>query len=127
MFQLSHNEDSRIVTATTTGDYDASIAMEQMHQILGIPNLPDKIRVLRVFSSATFRLTPSDLKEHFSYVQQQLNKTHIKKCYLAMVTDIPLNTALGLLYQSNQTAGSCHYLAKAFSTEEAATQWLMEK
>lgn len=127
MFQIFYDEDSNIVTAITSSVYDAEIAKEQMHQIISIPNLPEKVRVLRIYRNVTFRLTPTEAKEHFAYVQNQLNNTHIKNCFLALVTDDPLNTALGFLYKSNKTAGSCFYLAHVFSTEKAATKWLKEK
>ena len=125
MFQISYDEGSNIVTAITSDAYDAQIAKEQMHQIIDIPNLPETIRVLRIYRKVSFSFTPAEVKEHFDYVQNQLNNTHIKNCFLAVVTDNPLNTALGFLYQSNRTTGSCFYIAHVFSTEEAATKWLM--
>ena len=125
MFQLNYDKVNNIVTALTDGAYDTAIAKEQMHEVISVPALPEKIRVLRVFKNVTFSMNPDEVREHFAYVQQQLNKTHIKQCYLAIVTDAPLNTALGFLYQSNKTTGSCYYSVMMFSTEEAATQWLM--
>lgn len=113
------------MTAITSGAYDAETAKEQMHQIIDTPNLPEKIRVLRIYKKTTFSLTPSEVNEHFAYVQNQLNKTHIKNCFLAIVTDEPLNTALGFLYKSKKTTGNCSYTVHVFSTEEAATQWLI--
>lgn len=126
MFQISYDEVSNMVTAITSRTYDAEAAKEQMHQIINIPNLPEKIRVLRIYRNVTFSLAQTEVKEHFAYVQNQLNNTHLKNCFLAIVTDDPRNTALGFLYKSNKTAGSCIYLAHVFSTEEAATKWLME-
>ena len=123
---MFYDEESNIVTAITDGAYDAASAKEQMHRIIEVPNLPETIRVLRIYRNVTFSLTPGEVKEHFAYVQNQLNKTHIKNCFLAIVTDDPLNTALGFLYQSNKSTGCCFYLAHVFSTEEAATHWLME-
>ena len=126
MFQMFYDEDSNILTAITSSEYDAKIAKEQTHQIINTPNLPEKIRVLRIYKNVTFRLTPDEVSEHFAYVQNQLNNTHIKNCFLAIVTDVPLNTALGFLYKSKKTVGNCSYRVKVFSTEEAATQWLIE-
>ena len=125
MFQIFYDEASHLVTAITTGEYDAEIAKEQMHQILSIPNLPEKIRVLRIYRKVTISLTAGEVSAHFAYVQNQLNETAIKSCFLAIVTDMPINTALGYLYKSNQTLGSCFYQAHVFCTEEAAKQWLM--
>lgn len=126
MFQIFYDENSNIVSAITSSVYDAEIAKEQMHQIINLPNLPEKIRVLRIYRNITFSLTPAEVKEHFVYVQNELNNTHIKNCFLAIVTDDPVSTALGLLYKSNKSAGNCFYLTHVFSTEKAATKWLME-
>ncbi len=125
MFQLRYDEKNNLVTATTSDTYDATSAKEQMQQIISIPNLPEKIRVLRIYKDLTFSLTHTEVKEHFTYVQEQLNSTNIKYCFLAIVTDDPRNTALGMLYQSNKTKGTCYYEVHVFSTEEAATDWLV--
>ncbi len=125
MFQLSYDAQSCLATAITTGEYDSDIAKKEMHEIIALPNLQDKLRVLRIFSNVTFEFDPNEVNEHFAYVQDCLNKTHLKTCLLAIVTDKPLNTALGFLYQSNQSSGSCHYTVKVFSTQEAAIAWLL--
>ena len=126
MFQVFYDEESHMVTAITSSAYDAEIAKKQMRQILALPNLPEKLRILRIYRNVSFRFTPAEVKEHFAYVQNHLNNSPIKNCFLAVVTDDPLNTALGFLYKSNKTAGSCSYQVQVFSTEEAAREWLME-
>ncbi len=131
MLQLSYDAATKVVTAITSEEYNTAIAQKQMQEIISFHALQTDpledadLRVLRIFSEVTFRMTRNEVKEHFAYVQEYLNNTHIKKCILAIVTDIPLNTALGFLYQSNQTSGSCCYIVKVFSTQEAATEWLM--
>lgn len=126
MFQLHYDDRQNLVTAITIGEYDAVLAKEQMHQIIAIPELVETVRILRIFKQVTFNMTTDEVREHFAYVQKCLDNTHIKNCFLAVVVDTPINTALGFLYRANQLTGKCQYVVNVFSTEKAATQWLME-
>ncbi len=97
-FDLAYDPESNIVTAITRGMYDPAIARNQMHRIISIPGLPEKIRALRVLPEVKCGWSSNELNEHSAHVQEYL---------LAIVTDVPVNTALGFLYQSNRNSGEC--------------------
>ncbi len=127
MFSLNYNTKKNLITATTLGgNFDPVTAQDQIAQILSLTGLGEKVRILRIFSEINIFGNLNDVKEHFSYVQNCLNKTNIKECFVAVVTDEPLSTAMAVIYQSNPSKGNCFYKVQVFCTREAATAWLME-
>lgn len=120
MITLDFNTDSKILTNTLIGTIGIADVLDMYHQIEHHDSLPNDLKIIIDSQKARYSFTEKELKEIASAIQHLLTK--FDSIQEAIIQSSPYETAMAVLYE--QMVNFKNFRFKAFSTKEAAFEWL---
>ncbi|MFM7023513.1 MAG: hypothetical protein ACKOXB_11115 [Flavobacteriales bacterium] len=123
MITYEYDAGNRILKFCFIGRITVADLYENAKTIKEHPNVPDDALLLAYADKADFVFTPEELKKFGTDVASA--KRRFKTVKEAFIVAHPKETALSFIF-AKSSAQMDHFKFKTFSTEEAATNWLLE-
>jgi len=120
MITIDFNTDSNILVNTLSGTIDISDVLNMYHRIEHHGSLPANLKIIIDSQKAKYSFTEKDLQKIANAIRHLLKK--FSSIQEAIVQSSPYETAMAVLYE--QMVQIENFRFKAFSTHEAAIQWL---
>lgn len=120
MIDIKFNTETNILENTLTGTIGISEVLDMYHRIEIHKSLPLNLKIIIDSQQARYTFTEKELKKIAETIERLLKKfTSIRE---AIIQSSPYETAMAVLYE--QTVQFDNFRFKAFSTREAAFEWL---
>ena len=120
MLKLDFNTNTQILVNTLSGTIDISDVLNMYHQVEHHGSLPANLKIIIDSQKARYSFTEKDLLKIANAIKHLLTK--FNSIQEAIVQSTPYETAMAILYE--QMVQFDNFRFKAFSTREAAIQWL---
>lgn len=120
MVTLNFDTDSKILTNTLTGTIHISDVLDMYLRIEQHGSLPSDLKVIIDSQKARYTFTEKELDEIANAIKHLLTK--FDSIQEAIIQSSPYETAMAVLYE--QMVHFDNFKFKAFSTHEAAIEWL---
>ena len=122
MITIDFNTDFQILTNTLSGTIGIAQVLDMYKRVEQHGSLPSNLRIIIDSQKARYSFTEKELQEIANAMQHLLTK--FNSIQEAIIQSSPYETAMAVLYE--QMVDFKNFKFKAFSTKEAALQWLNE-
>jgi len=122
MITVEFNKDSKILVNTLTGNINISDVIDMYYRVEYYGSLPADLKIIIDSENARYNFTEKNLQEIMNAIKHLLTK--FDSIQEAIVQSSPYETAMAILYE--QMVEFDNFRFKAFSTHEAAIQWLQD-
>ena len=120
MITLDFNTDSKILTNTLTGTIGIEEVLDMYLRVEQHGSLPTNLRIIIDSQKARYTFTEKELQEIANAMKHLLTK--FDSIQEAIIQSSPYETAMAVLYE--QMVNFKNFRFKAFSTKDAAIEWL---
>lgn len=120
MITIDFNNNTKILTNTLTGTINIADVLDMYHRIEQHGSLPANLKIIIDSQKARYSFTERELKEIADAIKHLLTK--FDSIQEAIIQSSPYETAMAVLYE--QMVHFDNFKFKAFSTHEAAIDWL---
>lgn len=122
MIDINFNTDTNILENTLTGTIGIAEVLDMYDRMEQLDVLPQNLKVIIDSQKARYTFTEKELKQIASAIEHLLSK--FNSIQEAIIQSSPYETAMAVLYE--QMVQFKNFKFKAFSTREAAIQWLRD-
>lgn len=120
MIDIKFNTDINILENTLTGTIGISEVLDMYHRVEQQKALPQNLKIIIDSQNARYSFTENELQQIANAIQHLLTK--FSSIHEAIIQSSPYETAMAVLYE--QMVEFENFRFKAFSTREAALEWL---
>ena len=120
MITLDFNTNSKILTNTLTGTIGIEEVLDMYLRVEQHGSLPTNLRIIIDSQKARYTFTEKELQEIANAMKHLLTK--FDSIQEAIIQSSPYETAMAVLYE--QMVNFKNFRFKAFSTKDAAIEWL---
>ncbi len=120
MIDIKFNTDTNILENTLTGTIGIEEVLDMYNRMEQLNVLPQNLKVIIDSQKARYTFTERELQQIAGAIEHLLSK--FRSIQEAIIQSSPYETAMAVLYE--QMVQFENFRFKAFSTREAATEWL---